>query len=157
VLKNERSGEVVYQPPSHELLPALIDEQVNWIHAENGLDALVRMAVMHDQFETIHPFYDGNGRTGRILNILFLVRAGLLDSPILYLSRYICQTKADYYAELQKVRETGEWEGWLLYMLQGVAVTARHTTALVEQIARLLQKQKHDIRAHYRFYSQDLI
>jgi Fic family protein len=157
VLKNERSGEVVYQPPSPELLPALMDELVNWIHAENGLDPLVRMAVMHHQFETIHPFYDGNGRTGRILNILFLVRAGLLDSPILYLSRYISQTKADYYAELQKVRESGEWEGWLLYMLQGVAVTARHTTALVEQIARLLQKQKHDIRAHYRFYSQDLI
>lgn len=159
VLKNERTGEVVYQPPSPEQLPALMDELVSWIHADEGegLDPLVRMAVMHHQFETIHPFYDGNGRTGRILNILFLVRAGLLDSPILYLSRYISQTKADYYAELQKVRDSGDWEGWLLYMLHGVAVTARHTTALVEQIARLLQKQKHDIRAHYRFYSQDLI
>lgn len=159
VLKNERTGEVVYQPPSPEQLPALMDELVSWIHADegDGLDPLVRMAVMHHQFETIHPFYDGNGRTGRILNILFLVRAGLLDSPILYLSRYISQTKAEYYAELQKVRDSGDWEGWLLYMLHGVAVTARHTTALVEQIARLLQKQKHEIRAHYRFYSQDLI
>lgn len=153
------ASEVVYQPPSPEQLPALMDELVSWIHADedDGLDPLVRMAVMHHQFETIHPFYDGNGRTGRILNILFLVRAGLLDSPILYLSRYISQTKADYYAGLQKVRDSGDWESWLLYMLQGVAVTARHTTALVEQIARLLHKQKHDIRAHYRFYSQDLI
>ncbi len=158
VLKNERSGEVVYEPPSPEHLPALMDALVNWIHADDdGLDPLVCMAVMHHQFETIHPFYDDNGRTGRILNILFLVRAGLLDSPILYLSRYISQTKADYYAELQKVRDSGDWESWLLYMLRGVAVTARHTTALVEQIARLLQKQKHAIRAHYRFYSQDLI
>ncbi|QBQ55456.1 Fic family protein [Nitrosococcus wardiae] len=161
VLKNERSGEVVYEPPSPEQLPALMDELVSWIHADtdagNGLDPLVRMAVMHHQFETIHPFYDGNGRTGRILNILFLVRAGLLDSPILYLSRYISQTKAEYYAGLRKVRDSGEWEGWLLYLLRGIAVTARHTTALVEQIARLLQKQKHGIRAHYRFYSQDLI
>ena len=157
VLKNERSGEVVYEPPSPEKLPDLMAALVNWIHADNDLDPLVRMAVMHHQFETIHPFYDGNGSTGRILNILFLVQAGLLDAPILYLSRYISQTKADYYAELQKVRDSGDWEGWLLYLLHGVAVTARHTTELVEQIARLLQKQKHAIRAHYRFYSQDLI
>jgi Fic family protein len=142
VLKNERSREVVYESPSPEQLPALMDELVNWIHVEDELDPLVHMAVMHHQFETIHPFYDGNGRTGRILNILFLVRAGLLDSPILYLSRYISQTKADYYTELQKVRDSGDCEGWLLYMLRGVAATARHTTALVEQIARLLQKTK---------------
>jgi len=167
VLKNERSGEVVYEPPSPEQLPELMDELVDWIHAadsrvihtitDSDLDPLVRMAVMHHQFETIHPFYDGNGRTGRILNILYLVRAGLLDSPILYLSRYISQTKAEYYALLQQVRDSGEWEAWLLYMLHGIAITARHTTALVQQIARLLQKQKHSIRAQYRFYSQDLI
>ena len=157
VLKNERNGEVVYEPPSPEQLPDLMDELVNWIHTEDELDPLVRMAVMHHQFETIHPFYDGNGRTGRILNILFLIRTGLLDSPILYLSRYISQTKANYYAELQKVRVSGDWESWLLYMLHGVAATARHTTVLVEQVARLLQKQKHEIRARYRFYSQDLI
>lgn len=157
VLKNERSGEIIYVPPTPEKLPALMDELVAWIHADNGLDPLVRMAVMHHQFETIHPFYDGNGRTGRILNILFLVRAGLLDSPILYLSRYISQTKTSYYSELQQVRDTGQWESWLLYLLRGVAATARHTTVLVEAIARLLQKHKHHIRAHYRFYSQDLI
>ena len=157
VLKNERTGELVYAPPSPERLPDLMGELVRYIHAENGVDPLVRVAVMHHQFETIHPFYDGNGRTGRILNILFLVRAGLLDSPILYLSRYISQTKSSYYAELQRVRETGEWESWLLYLLHGMAATARHTTALVEAIAGLLQRHKHYIRTNYRFYSQDLI
>lgn len=157
VLKNEHTGEVVYAPPSPERLPELMDELVRYLHSDNSIDPLVRMAVMHHQFETIHPFYDGNGRTGRILNILFLVRAGLLDSPILYLSRYISQTKGSYYAELQKVRDTGEWESWLLYLLRGVAVTARHTSVLVEAIAALLQTHKHQIRANYRFYSQDLI
>ncbi|TVS19335.1 MAG: Fic family protein [Gammaproteobacteria bacterium] len=157
VLKNERTGEVVYEPPSPERLPELMDALVRYIHTEDALDPLVRMAVIHHQFESIHPFYDGNGRTGRILNILFLVQAGLLDSPILYLSRYISLTKARYYAELQALRETGEWESWLLYLLQGVAVTARHTTGLVEAIGGLLQRHKQFIRAHYKFYSQDLI
>ena len=157
VLRNEQTGEVVYEPPSPERVPALMTELESWLHADGPEDPLVRMAVVHHQFETIHPFYDGNGRTGRILNILFLVRAGLLDSPILYLSRYVSQTKGTYYAELQRVRETGEWEGWLLYLLRGIAVTARHTTGLVEAIGQLLQQHKHVIRERYRFYSQDLI
>jgi len=155
--RNERTGETVYEPPSPLEVPALMAELERYIHEDSAVDPLVRMAVIHHQFETIHPFYDGNGRTGRIVNILFLVRAGLLDSPILYLSRYISQTKEAYYAELQRVRDTGEWESWLLYMLRGVAVTARHTTDLVEAIGRLLQRHKHHIRDHYRFYSQDLI
>ena len=115
------------------------------------------MALIHHQFETIHPFYDGNGRTGRIINILYLVKERLLDTPILYLSRYISQTKPEYYHGLQRVRDCNEWEPWLLYMLGGVASTAQHTTRLVEEIARLLQKKKHQIRAAYKFYSQDLI
>jgi Fic family protein len=128
-----------------------------YLHEETGTDPLLRMAVVHHQFESIHPFYDGNGRTGRIINVLALVREGLLDTPILYLSRYISQRKARYYAELQHVRDTGEWESWLLYMLEGVALTARHTTQLVEMIGRLLQTHKHIIRDRHRFYSQDLI
>lgn len=111
----------------------------------------------HHQFESIHPFYDGNGRTGRIINILFLVKEGLLDTPILYLSRYISQTKAGYYRALQGVRDENDWEQWLLYLLRGVAVTARHTTRLVEDIRDLLQSHKHRIRSEYKFYSQDLI
>jgi len=157
VLRNEQTGEAVYEPPSPERVPVLMAELESYLHDDGPEDPLVRMAVVHHQFETIHPFYDGNGRTGRILNILFLVRAGLLDSPILYLSRYISRTKDTYYAELQKVRETGDWESWLLYLLRGITVTARHTTELVEAIGRLLQQHKHFIRARYRFYSQDLI
>ena len=157
VLKHEQTGEVVYQPPSPDRVPDLMADLERYLHADGPEDPLVRMAVAHHQFETIHPFYDGNGRTGRIINILFLVREGLLDTPILYLSRYINQTKPDYYAELQKVRETGEWDSWLLYLLRGIDVTARHTTGLVEAIGQLLQQHKHFIRDHYKFYSQDLI
>lgn len=149
---------MVFEPPSPERVPFLMGELEHYIHADGASeDPLVRMAVIHHQFETIHPFYDGNGRTGRIVNILFLAKEGLLNSPILYLSRYISQTKARYYRELQHVRNTGEWEGWLLYMLEGVAATALHTNELVERIGDLLQEHKHRIRAEYRFYSQDLI
>ncbi|MFO7582168.1 Fic family protein [Guyparkeria sp.] len=157
VLRNQRTGETEYEPPSPLEVPALMAELEQYIHEDSAEDPLVRMAVIHHQFETIHPFYDGNGRTGRIVNLLFLVRAGLLDSPILYLSRYISQTKESYYSELQRVRDTGDWESWLLYMLRGVAVTARHTTDLIEAIGILLQRHKHYIRDNDRFYSQDLI
>ncbi|WP_239016208.1 Fic family protein [Spiribacter vilamensis] len=157
VLQNQQTGEVVYQPPSPERLPDLMSQLERYLHEEAPPDPLIRMAVVHHQFETIQPFYDGNGRTGRIIDVLSLVRDGLLDSPILYLSRYISQTKARYYAELQHVRNTGEWEGWLVYLLRGVAVTAAHTTRLVEAIGSLLQSHKHLVRDRHRFYSQDLI
>lgn len=157
VLKNQQSGEVVYTPPSPERIAGLMGELEKFIHSESPLDPLVKMALIHHQFETIHPFYDGNGRTGRIINILYLVKEQLLDTPILYLSRYISQTKAEYYHGLQQVREHAEWEPWLVYMLRGVATTAQHTTHLVEGIAKLLQKHKQEIRGSYRFYSQDLI
>lgn len=151
VLNNESSGEVAYRPPSPERVPELMAELERYIHCGGPKDPLVRMAVAHHQFETIHPFYDGNGRTGRILNVPMLVREGLPDSPVLYLSRYSSQTKPAYYDELQRVRETGDWERWLLYLLRGIDVTARHTTTLVQAIGRLLQQHKHFIRARYRF------
>lgn len=157
VLRNEQSGEVVYTPPSPEQIDVLMSELEKFIHSESPLDPLVKMALIHHQFETIHPFYDGNGRTGRIINILYLLKEQLLDTPILYLSRYISQNKTEYYRGLQQVRDHSEWEPWLLYMLKGVAVTAQHTTRLVEGIGSLLQKHKQEIRANYRFYSQDLI
>jgi Fic family protein len=156
-LRNEQTGQTIYVPPQPDEIPELMGKLEAFIHAENGLDPLVRMALIHHQFESIHPFYDGNGRTGRILNILFFVKEGLLDYPILYLSRYISRTKPDYYHGLQQVRDHGHWEPWLLYMLDAVAVTAEHTTDLVEEIGRLLQAHKHYIRDNYRFYSQDLI
>lgn len=158
VLRNERTGEVVFAPPSPETLPALMSGLEYLLHDEQvALDPLIKMAIIHHQFETIHPFYDGNGRTGRIINILYLVKEGLLDSPVLYLSRYINHTKADYYRLLQQVRDTGEWQEWVIYMLRGIASTAKHTITLVEGISALLQQQKHHIRSHHRFYSQDLI
>ncbi len=157
VLKNELSGTVVYEPPAPLLVSGLMAELERFIHADNPLDPLVKMALIHHQFETIHPFYDGNGRTGRIVNILYLVKEQLLDTPILYLSRYISQTKTGYYRGLQQVRDHNAWEDWLVYMLQGVAVTARHTSGLVQSIGVLLQQHKQRIRRDYRFYSQDLI
>ncbi|MBC8212219.1 MAG: Fic family protein [Gammaproteobacteria bacterium] len=157
VLKNESTGDVVYEPPAPNEIAPLMHRLESFIHDTSELDPLVRMALIHHQFESIHPFYDGNGRTGRIINILYLVKEGLLDTPILYLSRYISQTKADYYRGLQQVRDEGDWEPWLLYLLQGVALTARHTTGLIEQIRALLQLYKKRIRDDYKFYSQDLI
>lgn len=157
VLKNQQTGDVVFAPPSPTKIPEYMSELEKFINGETPLDPLVKMALVHHQFETIHPFYDGNGRTGRIINILCLVQAGLLDTPTLYLSRYINQTKHEYYTKLQTVRDTGEWEEWLLYMLKGVTVTAKHTTTLVENIRDLLISQKTTIRKQHKFYSQDLI
>jgi Fic family protein len=121
------------------------------------VDPLVRMALIHHQFESIHPFYDGNGRTGRIVNVLYLVKEGLLDLPILYLSRHIVHTKARYYALLQAVREEDRWEEWVAYMLEAVERTARDALATVQAIRALLQDTKHRIRSRHRFYSQDLL
>ena len=116
------------------------------------------MALLHFQFETIHPFYDGNGRTGRILNILYLVQQGLLDLPIFYLSRFIIHRKADYYRLLQEVRDKANWEGWVLYMLEGVEQTAKETIGIIADIRELMQDYKHRIRKELpKIYSQDLL
>lgn len=157
VLKNQQTGEVVYEPPSPEKIPGLMDTLEQFIHGKSELDPLVRMALIHHQFESIHPFYDGNGRTGRIINILYLVKEGLLDTPILYLSRYISQTKSTYYQTLQQVRDHDDWEQWILYMLRGITLTACNTTQLVKNIRTLLQEYKQHIRSDHKFYSQDLI
>ncbi len=157
VLKNEQTGEIVFSPPSPDKVPGNMSDLEKFINEPSPLDPLVKMALIHHQFETIHPFYDGNGRTGRILNILYLVLSGLLDMPILYLSRYINQTKADYYHLLQTVRDTQDWESWIIYILKGVASTAKHTTGLIESIRDLLTEQKHLIRDKHKFYSQDLM
>jgi Fic family protein len=157
VLKNEKTGSVVFQPPPPETLPKYMSALENFINTEQKLDPLVSMALIHHQFETIHPFYDGNGRTGRIINILYLVMSGILDTPVLYLSRYINHTKNEYYTHLQYARDTGEWETWLLYMLRAVSVTAKHTSDLVGAIGKLLIQQKQSIRTHHKFYSHELI
>lgn len=158
VLKDGR-GHTVYTPPSPEHMPALMADLERFMNDDGSFDVdpLIKMALIHHQFESIHPFYDGNGRTGRIVNVLYLVKEGLLDIPVLYLSRAIVQTKADYYRLLQEVRERDNWEDWVLYMLEAVEKTATDAVSVIQAIKTLLQDYKHRIRADHRFYSQDLI
>lgn len=159
MLKNDRTGEIVYMPPQHpdEILHLMgrLEQFINT--NDNNTDPLIRMALIHHQFESIHPFYDGNGRTGRIINVLFMVLNGLLDIPVLYLSRYLVQHKNEYYRQLQYVRETGQWESWLLYMLKAVEQTAKDGIDTVQQIQKAMMSYKHGIREKFSFYSQDLI
>ncbi|MBT9546263.1 MAG: Fic family protein [Candidatus Sericytochromatia bacterium] len=159
-LKNDLTGETVYTPPAPDEIESLMRQFERFINDEGLVDwdPLTKMAVMHHQFESIHPFYDGNGRTGRILNILYLVKQGLLSSPILYLSRFINQNKSEYYRLLQAVRDTGEWESWVLFMLEGVEQTSLQTTQLTLGIKELMLKYKHKMRNEVpKIYSQDLI
>jgi Fic family protein len=159
-LKNQQTGEVVYTPPQeYEEILKLMQNLEQFINNPemSDLDPIVKMAVIHFQFESIHPFYDGNGRTGRIINILYLVLQGLLDLPILYLSHYIIQNKSEYYQNLQAVRKTGAWEDWLLYMIQGVELTALSTMIKVEKIKNAMAELKIILRENYKFYSQDLL
>ena len=158
-LKNTR-GETVYTPPQDPaVILALMSDLERFINEAGVFDAdpLVKMALIHHQFESIHPFYDGNGRTGRVINVLYLVQQGLLDIPILYLSRHLVRTKPEYYRLLQGVRDGGGWEEWTLYMLTAVEETARWTIGIVSAIQAALLDYKHRIRAAHKFYSQDLI
>jgi Fic family protein len=161
VLKNDRTGEVVYSPPqAQEEIRALMNNLEQFINDDKlcDWDPLIKMAIIHHQFESIHPFYDGNGRTGRIINILYLVKYGLLDTPVLYLSRFINQNKGEYYRLLQEVRDNGEWEQWLLYLLDGIEQTSHQTTHLILRIRDLMQSYKHRIREELpKIYSHDLL
>jgi Fic family protein len=159
VLKNQATGAVVYEPPQDAvLIEKLMTALVNFIHAEGDLDPLLRMAIAHHQFESIHLFYDGNGRTGRILNLLMLQRDGLMDLPVLYLSRYITATKDQYYQLLQSTRETGEWVDWCVYIVKGVAITARSEIRLIRNLRDMMQTTKQRLRNELpRIYSQELL
>jgi Fic family protein len=153
------AGRLIYEPPQDANdVVRLMGDLERFIH-DDGYDAdpLVKMALIHHQFESIHPFYDGNGRTGRIINVLYLVKERLLDIPVLYLSRHIVRTKPDYYRLLQAVRDENAWEDWIGYMLDAVASTASETIDTIAAIKTLLQQTKQRIRDNYRFYSQDLI
>jgi Fic family protein len=160
VLKNAQTGDTVYLPPQdpNEILD-LVSNLEQFINRPglSELDPLVKMAVVHFQFESIHPFYDGNGRTGRIINILYLILCGLQKLPILYLSSHIIRNKTDYYRLLQGVRENGNWESWLAYMIAGVENTARETIVLIENLKILMAEMKILLRDNYKFYSQKLL
>jgi Fic family protein len=158
-LINDASGQVVYTPPEGEAL--LRDLLTNWerfLHDTDEMDPLIRMAVAHYQFEAIHPFTDGNGRTGRILNLLFLMERELLEIPVLYLSRAIIRNKADYYRLLLAVTTEAEWEGWILYLLRAVDQTARWTTERIRAIRELMEDTAEYVRAEaHAVYSRELV
>lgn len=161
-LMNDRSGQVIYTPPDGETL--IRDKLANWeqfLHAAEEIDPLVRMAVAHYQFEAIHPFVDGNGRTGRVLNLLYLVDQGLLDIPVLYLSKAIIEAKQDYYRLLLAVSTEQAWEPWILFMLAAVRSTAHWTTSRIKSIRALIDetatRMKRDAPAIYSRELTDLI
>lgn len=160
-LKNEQTGEIICTPPQHPLdIKRYMDNLEQFINDSQlcTLDPLVKMAIIHHQFESIHPFYDGNGRTGRIINILYLVKEGLLDLPILYLSRYINHNKGQYYQLLQHVREQMSWENWILFILNGVEETSLQTINIIAGIKSLMLKHKQSMRINAKkIYSQDLL
>lgn len=149
LIRNQSTREVVFTPPQDPNdVQMLLTDLERFINDDRiyPADLLVKMAIAHHQFESIHPFYDGNGRAGRIMNSLFLVAKALLDAPVLYLSAYIIETKADYYRLLQSTRDTGDWEPWLIYMIEGVAQTAKNTTLLIGRIQNLMQDFESRIR-----------
>lgn len=160
-LKNDRTGALVYVPPQdHEQIRGHMTALERFMNDDeaSALDPLVKMAIIHHQFESIHPFSDGNGRIGRIINVLYLTRTGLLEIPILYLSRYITSHKSDYYRLLQAVRDDGAWEAWLLYMLRAVSATSRETLSIIEGMRVLMADYKRRLREHPTIrYSQDLL
>ena len=161
-LGNDRTRQVIYTPPEGEgLLREKLANWEQWMHGTlpgtADIDPLVRMAAGHYQFEAIHPFTDGNGRTGRVLNLLYLVDQGLLDIPVLHLSRHILRNKADYYSGLQSITETGAWEPWLLHMLSGVTETARWTTDKIVAVRGLLEETTARMRRDAgHIYSREL-
>jgi Fic family protein len=159
-LKNQKTGEVIYTPPqSVQEIKALMNNLEHFINDDSltDYDAITKMAIIHFQFESIHPFYDGNGRTGRIINMLYLVLNDLLEIPILYLSRYIIKNKGEYYKYLQKVRDEESWDAWLIFMITGVEEIAIETSNLIKEIKIQMSNMKNELRNNYKFYSQDLL
>jgi Fic family protein len=160
-LKNMQTGQTVYTPPQdYDSIKSLMNNLAHFINNDSlsDLDPLVKLALIHHQFESIHPFYDGNGRTGRIINILYLVIKDLLDLPILYLSGYIIDNKAEYYRLLQSVTHTNDWESWIIFILRGVEQTASETIFLIEQIRSMMTTYKQGLRKDLpKLYSQDLL
>lgn len=160
MLKNPSTGEIKHIPPQkYDDIARLMSNLESYINDDSlqDFDPLVKMAIIHYQFESIHPFYDGNGRCGRIINVLYLVYKKLLDLPILYLSGYIVRHKVRYYELLQKVRDEQAWEEWISYMLVGVEQTARATSAAINSIKTLMNKTKNTLQNETDFYTKDLL
>lgn len=158
-IMNTTTGETIYTPPvGEQIIRDLLSNWERYLHADDDLDPLIRMAVCHYQFEAIHPFLDGNGRTGRILNSLFLIERGLLSLPILYLSHYILRHKNDYYRLLREVTAEQNWQGWVIYMLTAVKETAQWTTRKIAAVRELNEHTTNYIRQQLpKIYSRELV
>lgn len=158
-LRNASTQKIIYTPPDdHDTILALMRNLEKYLNEEDDVPPLIKMAVQHYQFESIHPFYDGNGRTGRIVNVLHVVLNGLLESPILYLSHYIIRNKSEYYRLLQAVRTKGAWEDWILFMLRGVEETALDTVAQIKDIKKLFSLTQERIKAEVpKAYNKELL
>lgn len=158
-LRNASTGKVIYTPPDNlDVINRLMRNYEHYLNEQDDISPLIKTAVQHYQFESIHPFYDGNGRTGRIINILYIIMHGLLEDPILYLSRYIIDKKSDYYRFLQEVRVEDNWEGWILFILKGIENTANETIAQVNEINNLLAKTQDIVkRKAPKSYNKELI
>ena len=160
IIQNRRTKQVIYTPPrGNDIIRAKLENLESFLLEQNDMDPLIKMALLHYQFEAIHPFTDGNGRTGRILNILYLLQEGLLTIPVLYLSRFIIQNKAEYYVRIKEVTEKGDWENWLLYNLSAIEDTAKWTTSRIIAIRDLFDKTCDRCREELpkRVYSKELI
>jgi Fic family protein len=155
----DQFGRVIYTPPNGEdLLRKMLANLEQYIHNDDGIDPLIKLAVVHYQFEAIHPFTDGNGRTGRILNVLFLVQQKLLDIPVLYLSQYILRNRSAYYAGLRHATEEHRWEEWVLFLLKGIEETSYETCVLINQLLELMDFAKETVKLKFPgIYSKDLI
>lgn len=159
-LVNDLTNEVIYTPPDNfDTISNLMKNLEEYLNDDEGdVSPLIKLAIQHYQFESIHPFYDGNGRTGRIINVLYLILKGLLNEPVLYLSSYIIQNKGDYYRLLQEVRTDNNWEDWILYMLKGIEQTALSTIEQINKINHLFSETQKLIQEKLpRIYSKDLI
>lgn len=158
-LRNAATGKVIYTPPDdYNIIIGLMKNLEDYINIEDDIPPLIKMAVQHYQFESIHPFYDGNGRTGRIINILYLILSGLLENPILYLSQYIINNKADYYRLLQEVRIKDSWEEWILFILKGVEHTATETITQIQSIKKMLIRTQEQIKKDApKLYNKEMI
>lgn len=158
-IKNETTGDIIYTPPAGEsIIRDLLSNWEKFLHDDDEIDPLIKLAIAHYQFEAIHPFHDGNGRTGRILNVLYLVDKKLLTLPTLYLSRYIVQNKMDYYRLLHNVTVKNGWEEWIIFILNGIAVTSTWTTHKIAAIAELMKQTADHVRDKLpKIYSYELI
>lgn len=158
-LKNTTTGLTIYTPPDdRQIILQLMKNLEDYLNSADDLSPFIKLAVQHYQFESIHPFYDGNGRTGRIMNVLFLIMKGLLDKPVLYWSKFIIEHKSDYYRLLQEVRTHNNWEEWILYITRAIEVTAHETIDQIYQINELFDQTVEKVkREKPKIYSKDLL